>query len=143
MAYWNNNGKYQIAYNYFFDKLVPKSGKADDPFGELLSRVSWVYQRRFNDGDTYDDLCEDHQDGLFINNKNMPEKQRKKVEYLIGVTEEDLEKTINYVVKEIMLEHSTDEKIWNPETSRLIRIDTVKGLKILKDFGCKIHYTKN
>ena len=42
-----------------------------------------------------------------------------------------------------MLHHSTDDKVWNPETNRLIRIDTAKGLKVLKDFGCTIHYSVN
>ena len=103
-----------------------------------------MYQRRYNDGDSYDDLLGDNDNGFFMNNKNMPEKQRKKVEYMIGnAQEEKLEKTVNYVLKEIMLHHSTDDKVWNPETNRLIRIDTAKGLKVLKDFGCKIHYTIN
>ena len=143
-TYWNKNGKYQKAYNYFYEKLIPKSGKADDPFGELLSVVSWMYQRKYNDGDTYDDLLGDNEDGFFMNNKNMPEKQRKKEEIMIGNSQEEkLEKTVNYVLKEIMLQHSTDDKVWNPETNRLIRIDTAKGLKVLKDFGCKIHYSVN
>ena len=142
--YWCEKGKYQKAYDYFFEKLVPKSGKADDPFGELLSVVCWMYQRRYNDGDSYDDLLGDNDDGFFMNNKNMPEKQRKKVEIMIGnAQEENLEKTVNYVLKEIMLHYSTNDRVWNPETNRLIRIDTAKGLKVLKDFGCKIHYTKN
>lgn len=141
-TYWNKNGKYQKAYDYFYKKLIPESGKAEDPFGELLRVISWMYQRRYNDGDSYDDLLEDNDEGFFMNNKNMPEKQRKKVEIMIGNSQEEkLEKTVNYVLKEIMLQHSTDDKVWNPESNRLIRIDTTKGLKVLKDFGCKIHYT--
>ena len=65
-TYWSKNGKYQKAYDYFYKTLIPESGKADNPFGELLSVVSWMYQRRYNDGDSYDYLLGD--------NKNMPEK---------------------------------------------------------------------
>lgn len=143
-TYWNNNGKYQKAYDYFYNKLVQEPNEVKDPFGKLLSVVSWMYKRKYNDGDSYDDLLEDNEEGFFMNNKKMPEKQRKKVEYMIGNSqEENLEKTVNYVLKEIMLQYSTDDKVWNPETNRLIRIDTAKGLKVLKDFGCKIHYTIN
>ena len=28
MSYWNLTGKYQKAYDYFYDKLVPSQGKA-------------------------------------------------------------------------------------------------------------------
>ena len=48
-----------------------------------------MYQRRYNDGDSYDDLLGENEDGFFMNNKNMPEKQRKKVEYMIGNANEE------------------------------------------------------
>ena len=71
----------------------------------------------------------------------MPEKQRHVVEKMIRTgTDRELEKTVNYVMKEIMLHMSTKDKIWNPETNRLVRIDTPTGLKALKTLECVLKY---
>ena len=58
-TYSNGKGKYQKAYDILWDELVPKSGRADTEMGELLRRLARVYYRYYNDGDTYDDLCDD------------------------------------------------------------------------------------
>lgn len=142
-TYWNNKGKYQKAYDYFWKKWVPASGKAKNQWGELLRILARVYYRHYNDGDSYDDVLEmwDSHDGLFQNNKSMPEKQRRVVETMIRTgTDRELEKTVNYVMKEIMLHMSTKDKIWNPETNRLVRINTPTGLKALKMLECVLKY---
>lgn len=52
-----------------------------------------------------------------------------------------LEEAVNYVLKELMLHMSKDNKIWNPETNRLVNIDSPTGLRALKLLGCKLKYT--
>lgn len=146
MTYWNEKGKYQKAYDYFYKKLVPSSGKASNKWGEMLRVLSNVYYRRHNDGDDYDDFLENRGEsqGFFQNNKNMPEVQRKKVESLLNKFwdyDNKLEEAVNYVLKELMLHMSKDNKIWNPETNRLVNIDSRTGLRALKLLGCKLKYT--
>lgn len=142
MGYWNNSGKYQKAYDYFWKKWVPPSGKASNQWGELLRIVARVYYRHYNDGDSYSDVLNMYDtNSLFENNKSMPEKQRKMVERMIGNgSDRDLEKTVNYVMREIMLHMSTKDKVWNPETNRLVRINTPTGLKALKSLECVLKY---
>ena len=55
MSYGTSNGKFQKSYEYFYKKLVPLSGKSENPEGELLRWVSKYYYRRDNDGDSYYD----------------------------------------------------------------------------------------
>jgi hypothetical protein len=63
------------------------------------------------------------------------------VERMIGNgSDRDLEKTVNYVMREIMLHMSTKDKVWNPETNRLVRINTPTGLKALKSLECVLKY---
>ena len=52
MSYSDRKGKYQKAYNFLYDKLVPPSGRAMNSLGEALRFVTKVYHRKDNDGDT-------------------------------------------------------------------------------------------
>ena len=142
-GYWEGKGKYQKAYDYFWNKWVPKSGKSSNPWGELLRMVALVYYRRYNDGDSYGDVLEMRgRSSLFSSDKSMPEKQRMHVEHMVSTlhTDSQMEKVVNYVMKEIMLHMSSKGKIWNPQTNRLVRIDTTTGLKALKELGCELKY---
>ena len=49
-TYWNETGKFQKAYTFLYDKLVPRSANAEIPIGNLLRIVSKIYYRKFNDG---------------------------------------------------------------------------------------------
>lgn len=49
--YWNNTGTYQDLYDRHFAKLVPKSGEAGTPHGELLRVMTNITYRFYNDGD--------------------------------------------------------------------------------------------
>ena len=55
-TYRNDTGKFQKAYTFLYDKLVPRSGNAETPIGNLLRIVSKIYYRKFNDGDSYYEL---------------------------------------------------------------------------------------
>ena len=46
------------------------------------------------------------------------------------------------MMKYIMLENSTPDTIWNPETNRLVKINGVTALKCLKMLDCKLTYSK-
>ena len=146
-TYSNDKGKFQKAYNILWKELVPKSGRADTELGELLRRLSRVYYRNYNDGDSYDDLCDDEFGNAmmryFDDQKGIPQKQARAVHYILrtGDYERSLDKAVDYVLREIMLSKSTHDKIYNPETGRLVGITTPTGLKSLKALGCKITYT--
>ena len=147
--YYNEAGKYQKAYNILWDELVPKSGRAHTEMGELLRRLARVYYRFYNDGDTYYQLCDDEYDNAMMDYFNcqtgVPKKQAIKVHEILtslGSYELCLEKAVDYVLCEIMLSKSTDEKIYNPQTGRLVAITTPTGLKALAELGCKISYSR-
>ena len=50
MTYWNDDGKYQKAYNKLWKKLVPARGEAETVRGELLRAASKLYYDLFNNG---------------------------------------------------------------------------------------------
>ena len=141
-TYWCEKGKYQKAYDYFYPKLVPNTGPADSPEGELLRAISKFYYRYFNDGDIYEEMIED--DYL-----PLTRIQRIDIKFLKSLHNElyssfTYEKTIESVVDRILrfliLKNSTEDKILNIETRRLVSIKTPKGMKILEDLDCKITY---
>lgn len=147
-TYSNNKGKYQKAYDILWGELVPTSGRADTEIGELLRRLSRVYYRYYNDGDTYDDLCDDEFGNAmmryFDDQKGVPKKHANKVHMILSSYnyESALEDAVNYVLREIMLSKSNDEKIYNPQTGRLVGITTPTGMKALCELGCKITYSR-
>ena len=49
-TYWGSRGKYQKLYDTLYAQLVPNSGKADTPAGELLRQISRVYHDLYNNG---------------------------------------------------------------------------------------------
>jgi hypothetical protein len=49
-TYWNYKGKHQALYNKYKELLVPKSGEASTPHGELLRNVANVYYDFYNNG---------------------------------------------------------------------------------------------
>ena len=149
-TYWNSNGKYQKAYDYFFNKLVPSSGAAETAEGELLRRLSKIYYRYFNDGDLYYYLLEDGYSS--ITNIEGLDKQFTR---LFSSLESDLKYCSDYIYKDtlescadnilkyIMIKHSNDDKIWNHETNKLVKIYTPKGRQLLEMFDCKLTYSLN
>ena len=50
-SYWNNNGKYQEKYVQL-EKLTPSEGWTDNTYINLLTAISNIYYRFYNDGDT-------------------------------------------------------------------------------------------
>ena len=150
-SYYSNKGKYQKAYDILWDELVPKIGRANTEMGELLRRLARVYYRYYNDGDTYYQMCDDEYDDpmmeYFNDQAGVPEEQAKKVHDILsscwGTYESCLESAVDYVLREIMLSKSSDEKIYNPQTGRLVGITTPTGLKALTLLGCKISYSRN
>lgn len=137
-TYWNENGKYQKAYTYFFKKLVPKTGKAETPEGEMLRTISKFYYRHFNDGDTYDDLVED---GYYpiTSVRGIDQKFLSKLDVYLSKSEFD--DCIDTIIRYIMLKNSTPDKIWNPLTNKLVKITTKTGQDSLKMLDCKLVYT--
>ena len=142
-SYWDNRGKFQKAYTFFYDKLVPARGNAETPSGNLLRIVSKMYYRNCNDGDSYYDMT-DEQDGMF----------RRLSDCSIGVDimflytlehyllDENYEQCVNEMMIYIMMENSTPDQIWNPLTNRLVKINGATGLKCLKMLGCKLEYSR-
>lgn len=51
MGYWDHTGAHQALYDSIREKLVPRSGPAPTPHGELLRVATRVYYAFHNDGD--------------------------------------------------------------------------------------------
>jgi len=149
-AYWSDNGKYQKAYDYFFNKLVPSSGTAETPEGELLRRLSRIYYRYFNDGDLYYHLLEDgyssitNIEGLDKDFNRLFSSLESDLKYCSDyMYKETLETSADNIIKYIMIKHSNDDHIWNPQTNKLVKIYTPKGRQLLEMFGYKLTYKLN
>ena len=144
MSYWNNTGKYQKVYTYFWDKLVPLSGNAETPEGELLRNMSKIYYRYYNDGDSYYRVIEERMARPIPDIKGIDKDVARKIDWKLSEdTEHSLEEAVNISIKYIMLKNSTEDKIWNPDTNRLVKIASVKGLRCLELLDCQINYDKN
>ena len=133
MSYSDRKGKYQKAYNFLYDKLVPPSGRAMNALGEVLRFVTRVYYRRDNDGDTYDDCIEMGIVPDFALKKYPFDKEYnelgRELDSLLSSGEYDT--AMNLIVLQIMLSLSSTSNIYNPETNRLAPIDSATGKKAL------------
>ncbi len=143
--YWCAKGKYQKAYDYFYPKLVPNYGEASTPEGELLRVISKFYYRFYNDGDIYEEMIEESYlpltriQGIDMNFlKSLHNELYSSYTY-----EETLESVVDRVLRFLILNNSTEDKIFNIDTRRLVSIKTPKGMKILKELDCKITYEFN
>jgi uncharacterized protein (UPF0332 family) len=143
MSYWLNTGKYQKSYNYFYQKLVPTKGKAQTPEGELLRIISKIYYRHFNDGDTYEFLLEEGYPSLKhsgVKEERMISEIESDLMYYTVCYEDALNKSIDRIMRYLILKHSTAEKIWNPATQKLVKVRTPQGMKILDSLDCQVKY---
>jgi hypothetical protein len=131
MSYSDRKGKYQKAYNFLYDKLVPPSGRALNALGEALRFVTKVYYRRDNDGDTYGDCIEMGIVPDFALKKYPFDKEYNKLgielDSLLGSRKYDT--AMNLVLLQIMLSFSSTSNIYNPQTNRLVPIDSAAGKK--------------
>ena len=133
MSYSDRKGKYQKAYDFLYDKLVPSSGRAMNALGEALRFVTKVYYRRDNDGDTYDDCIEMGIVPDFALKKYPFDKEYKQLggelDSLLSSGKYDT--AMNLIVLQIMLSLSSTSNIYNPQTNRLAPIDSATGKKAL------------
>ena len=134
MSYGSDKGKFQKAYNFLYAKLVPPSGNALNELGEALRIVSKVYYRRDNDGDSYDDCIE------FDMVKDLSKKVYpfNKEYHSLGIALDNLlssgryDDAVSLVLVEIMLSLSSESNIYNPESNRLVPIESAAGSRALK-----------
>ncbi len=49
-TYWNGKGKYQKEHDTLRAKLVPSTGKAETPTGEVLRCIDKFYNERYKNG---------------------------------------------------------------------------------------------
>lgn len=150
-VYWFDKGKYQKNYDYFWKKLVPPSGPAKNEWGEVLRRLAKFYYRAYNDGDDYDHVRYYMGAPPILPEKGYKSKEVEKVasevqNIITKVTdmtsyERHLNKATDHLLRAMMLHYSTKDKIWNPETNRLVKIQSPVGLKALKTLDCKLSYS--
>jgi hypothetical protein len=137
MSYWSDNGKYQKAYDFLFEKLIPHSGMAKNRLGEALRLVNKAVYRYNNDGDSYDDCVHE---GIIqeLSKKQYPfdgeyHPLGRELDNLLSNNAHD--DAINLVLFNIMLSLSTTTHIYNPSSNRLVRIDSEAGKKALKELN--------
>ena len=137
--YGSDKGKFQLAYDYFWNLLIPKSGRSEYPEGELLRWVSRYYYRYNNDGDSYED-CQEHMGFPDICKlKGIDSKVLNKID--LYLCREEYDTAADETLKYIMLKRSSEDKIWNPKTNRLVSISNPVGQNALKLLDCKLTYT--
>ena len=141
--YGSKTGKYNKAYNRLYHELVLPYGEATTPNGKLLQRMTEIYYKYHNKGHTYEKIIE-NKDNVLTNIKDVNMKFLKKLHQTLLYSysyEDDLEMVFNNMMRYLILKKSNPEKIYNPETGRLVKISTPQGIKILKDLNCKIEYS--
>ncbi len=134
MIYGNNKGKFQKAYDFLYAKLVPPSGIAMNELGEALRIVSRVYYRRDNDGDSYDDcvgegMVQDLSKKKYPFDKEYHELGQR-LDYLLSSGRYD--DAVSLVLVHIMLSLSSESNIYNPESNRLVPIESAAGKRAVK-----------
>ena len=134
MSYSDDKGKFQKAYDFLFKKLVPPSGKALNHLGEALRLVSKVYYRFNNDGDSYDTCIEE---GMVqdLSKKQYPfegeyHELGNQLDYYLSNKQYD--EAVTLVLLHIMLSLSSESNIYNPNSNRLVPIDSIAGKNSLK-----------
>ena len=137
-------GEFQNTYDYFYNKLIIATPPTEwTPFAHLLNLASKIIVRKYKYGDKYQNLVEDGGKSYSLMSIDNIEKGfLKSLETILNV-DKDTIKFINKILIHIMLEHSTPETIWNPNTNRLVSIYGTTGIKCLKMLDCRITYTPN
>ena len=135
MLYSDGKGKYEKAYGYLFKKMIPESGRASNPLGEALRLVSRVYYRRSNDGDSYGECIEygmvpDFSERKFPFDKEYAALGRELDSHLSS--DSGYDKAVDLILLHIMLSLSSESNIYNPETNRLVPLNSAAGEKALK-----------
>ena len=129
MSYWNNKGKYQIAHDFLFKKLVPPSGVALNPLGEALRIVSRVYYRLNNNGDSYQGTDMDLSQKAYPFDKEYNALGRELDSLLNNDSYDD---ALSLVLVQIMLSLSSTSNVYNPTSNRLVPINSAAGKNALK-----------
>ena len=135
MSYGSDKGKYQKAYDFLYKKLVPPSGSALNELGEALRLVSRVYYRRDNDGDSYGDcidadIVQDFSEKKYPFNKEYHELGQRLDSLLSSTLGYD--DAVSLVLVHIMLNLSSESNIYNPESNRLVPIESAAGKRAIK-----------
>lgn len=81
-TYWAGNGKYQKEYDKLFEAFVPRSGKADTIYGEILRGITNLNHEAFNNGNgnaydehSYKDIREDYMEYLELIEEYVPDTE--------------------------------------------------------------------
>lgn len=103
--------------------------------GEALRLVSKVYYRLNNDGDSYYDCLEYGIVPDFTGNNYPFDKEYKKLgqELDILLSSSKYDQAVSLILFHIMLSLSSESNIYNPETNKLVPLESVKGRKALAD----------
>ncbi len=102
--------------------------------GKALRLVSKAYYRKNNDCDSYDDCIEYGIIPVFSDTNYPFDKEYKdlgnELYYLLSNNKYD--KGVSLVLLQIMLYLSSESNIYNPDTNRLVPINSKKGKQALK-----------
>jgi len=134
MLYWSNKGKYQKAYDFLWKKLIPLSGKAKNELGEALRLTSRVYYRYYNDGDSYDTCIEEGMIPDFSKKIYPFDKEYRELGLALDslLSSGEYDKASDIVLIHIMLSLSSESNIYNPNSNRLVPIDSSAGRNAFK-----------
>jgi len=146
-------GYFQSSYNYFYNYYKVGEVISEKPIGlfsNFIRLVTKIYYRNYAYGDTYEGLIELGGDCWKLSSslssdsiiRHSPFIMSEHISKLEGILnrEKDYMEFINQSMKYIVLVHSTEDKIWNPATNRLVSINGHTGKLALEKLGCKITY---
>ena len=122
-TYWNNQGKFQKQYDYYYNKLVPPEGDADNSIGNLIRIVSKIYYRKFNDGDSYYDLVDD-MPSLYDLTKieGIDSRFIDRLETILSYdNDQDYEDFVDKAMRYVILKDK-DNEVFNPNYYNIVRL---------------------
>ena len=113
-TYWNKKGAYQSLYDKY-NKIVPKSGVAQTPHGELLRNVANVYYDFYNNGnDTWYSVVKNGAIDMYY---KAPYDAPQEVQAFFECIREEYDEYQRYLKKKdsvVLTEEQQWKRYWDP-----------------------------
>ena len=97
-GYWFGSGEHQELFDEYFDALVPASGPASTPQGELLRAASQLIYDHYNNGSC--NLRTDHSETLFGLRNMFSEDVQEDIELVHETLQEADDRDLHYIEDE-------------------------------------------
>lgn len=96
-TYWNSKGKYQKEHDELRARLVPPSGRAETPAGEILRCIEAFYSERYKNGHRNPRIAEARYATVFLR-----QHEWKGSSVSIGMLDSELDRAVDFIIEKIL-----------------------------------------